>query len=95
MTAGDLAQRDIYHIDADSDINDVITVMEEHQIRRLPVLNGEKLVGMISEADIATPSRTCRRRVRRSYLRPESSTRPVKTYRNRNAAIRLPFDSRR
>ena len=53
MTAGDLAQRDIYHIDADSDINDVITVMEEHQIRRLPVLNGEKLVGMISEADIA------------------------------------------
>lgn len=53
MTAGDLAQRDIYRIDADADINDVITVMEEHQIRRLPVLNGERLVGMISESDIA------------------------------------------
>ena len=53
MTAGDLAQGDIYRIDAEADISEVITVMEEHQIRRLPVLNGERLVGIISEADIA------------------------------------------
>jgi len=28
--------------------------MEEHQIRRLPVIEEHRLVGMISEADLAT-----------------------------------------
>jgi CBS domain-containing protein len=28
--------------------------MEEHQIRRLPVIEERRLVGMISEADLAT-----------------------------------------
>ena len=27
--------------------------MEEHQIRRLPVINNHRLVGIVSEADIA------------------------------------------
>ncbi len=53
MTAGDLAQGSPYHVDAGASVEVVVTVMEEHQIRRLPVLDDHRLVGMISEADIA------------------------------------------
>jgi CBS domain-containing protein len=31
----------------------VLEEMKEHQIRRLPVIHNKRLVGMISEADIA------------------------------------------
>jgi CBS domain-containing protein len=41
-------------IGADADVNEVLQEMGEHQIRRLPVIDGDKrLVGMISEADLA------------------------------------------
>jgi len=53
MTAGDLAQGSTYHVDSSASVEQVVTVMEEHQIRRLPVLDEHRLVGMISEADIA------------------------------------------
>jgi CBS domain-containing protein len=53
MTAGDLAQGTAYHVDVESSVEEVLTVMEEHQIRRLPVLDKGSLVGMISEADVA------------------------------------------
>ncbi|NIJ12021.1 CBS domain-containing protein [Saccharomonospora amisosensis] len=55
MTAGELAQGTPYYTDTDTDIDDVLTLMEEHQIRRLPVVESDnhRLVGMISEADIA------------------------------------------
>jgi CBS domain-containing protein len=31
----------------------VLATMEEHQIRRLPVIEDHRLVGIISEADLA------------------------------------------
>ncbi|GAA1917405.1 hypoxic response protein Hrp1 [Streptomyces sodiiphilus] len=41
-------------VTTDTDIDQVLQEMEQHQIRRLPVIDGDKrLVGMISEADIA------------------------------------------
>ena len=33
--------------------NEMLSVMEEHQVRRLPVIDNHRLVGMVSEADIA------------------------------------------
>jgi CBS domain-containing protein len=53
MTAADLAQGSTYHVDSSASVEQVVTVMEEHQIRRLPVLDEHRLVGMISEADLA------------------------------------------
>ena len=53
-TAGDLAQGKPVWVDADADDSDVLRLMEEHQIRRLPVIEERRLVGMISEADLAT-----------------------------------------
>ena len=52
-TAGELAQGSAYHVDAGASIEEMLTVMEEHQIRRLPVIDEHRLVGMVSEADIA------------------------------------------
>ena len=52
-TAGELAQGSTYHVDADASIEDMLTVMEEHQVRRLPVIEEHRLVGIVSEADIA------------------------------------------
>ena len=37
----------------DDDIDRVLSLMREHRIRRVPVLDGHQLVGMISQADIA------------------------------------------
>lgn len=53
MTAGQLAQGTPQTIDAGSDVNDALRVMEQHRIRRLPVIENRRLVGIISEADLA------------------------------------------
>ena len=53
VTAGQLAQGQPVTIDSKADVNDVLQVMGEHQIRRLPVMDKQRVVGMISEADLA------------------------------------------
>ena len=50
--AGEFAST-IVTIGADDDVNDALEVMEHNQIRRLPVIDGHELVGMINQADIA------------------------------------------
>ncbi|WP_371494666.1 CBS domain-containing protein [Kitasatospora sp. NBC_00374] len=52
-TAGELARGKPITVDVDADQNEVLRIMEEHRIRRLPVIEAHRLVGMISEADIA------------------------------------------
>ncbi|GAB3603863.1 CBS domain-containing protein [Microbacterium aureliae] len=52
-TAGDLAEGKPVTIGADDDIRDAMTVMQDHQVRRLPVIDGHRLVGIISQADVA------------------------------------------
>ncbi|MEU9085008.1 CBS domain-containing protein [Streptomyces sp. NPDC048357] len=52
-TAGDMAQGTPRWIDAGADVSEVLEEMQSHQIRRLPVISNKKLVGMISEADLA------------------------------------------
>lgn len=52
-TAGQLAADNIYYVEADAGIQEMLSVMEEHQVRRLPVIEEHRLVGIVSEADIA------------------------------------------
>ncbi|WP_431046061.1 CBS domain-containing protein [Streptomyces sp. P1-3] len=53
-TAGMLAQGKPVTISTGADTNEVLRAMEEHRIRRLPVIDDKhRLVGMISEADLA------------------------------------------
>jgi CBS domain-containing protein len=48
-----LAQGKPVTIGADDDIEEALRTMSQHQVRRLPVIDGHDLVGMISQADIA------------------------------------------
>ena len=53
VTAGSLGQGKPITIGADDDIQEALEVMQQHQVRRLPVIDGHDLVGIISQADIA------------------------------------------
>jgi CBS domain-containing protein len=52
-TAGALAGGEVVTIGADDSVEDALQVMKEHEVRRLPVIDGRDLVGMISLQDIA------------------------------------------
>lgn len=51
--AGELGEGKPITIGADDSIEEAITTMQTHQVRRLPVIDGHELVGMPSQADIA------------------------------------------
>lgn len=51
--AGDLAEGKPVTIGADDSVEEAIATMKEHQVRRLPVIDGHDLVGIVSQADIA------------------------------------------
>jgi CBS domain-containing protein len=50
---GNLAEGKPVTIGADDDAREALDVMERHQVRRLPVIDGHDLVGIISQADVA------------------------------------------
>jgi CBS domain-containing protein len=53
-TVGDVVQRrEVVTIGADDPIEDAIRSMKDHAVRRLPVVDGTELVGIVSQADIA------------------------------------------
>ncbi len=52
-TAGELAQGEAVTIGADDGIGELMKTMGEHQVRRLPVIDGHKLVGIVAQADVA------------------------------------------
>ena len=53
-TVGDLAdQPEVVTIGADDPAEEVIRTMKGHGVRRLPVIDGKDLVGMVSQADVA------------------------------------------
>ena len=53
VTAGELADRMPVTIEAQADVTEVLRSMEQHQIHRLPVIESQQPVGMISQADLA------------------------------------------
>jgi CBS domain-containing protein len=44
---------EVVTIGADDDVAEAIRTMKDHSVRRLPVIDGDQLVGMLSQADIA------------------------------------------
>jgi CBS domain-containing protein len=51
--AGDLAQGEAVTIGADDDATEILRTMASHKVRRLPVVDGHELVGMVALADVA------------------------------------------
>ncbi len=49
----DLAEGKPVTIGADDSVEEALKTMSEHGVRRLPVIDGHQLVGMVSQADVA------------------------------------------
>ncbi|HYI60613.1 MAG TPA: CBS domain-containing protein [Acidimicrobiales bacterium] len=53
-TVGELADQDeVVTIGADDSLEEAMRTMADHAVRRLPVIDGTELVGMVSQADLA------------------------------------------
>ena len=53
-TAADLLSgRETVTIGADDDLEEAIRTMSYHAVRRLPVIDGDRVVGVLSQADLA------------------------------------------
>jgi CBS domain-containing protein len=53
VKAGELAQGEAVTIGADDDAGEILRTMGSHKVRRLPVIDGHRLVGMVALADVA------------------------------------------
>jgi CBS domain-containing protein len=51
--AGSLAQGKPVTIGADDPVEEILRTMKQYKVRRLPVIDGQRLVGMVSLADVA------------------------------------------
>src|SRR4051812_8292955 len=53
-TVQDVAQgTEVVTIGADDSVDEALRTMKDHKVRRLPVIDGNELVGMVSQGDIA------------------------------------------
>lgn len=53
VTAGQFGQGKVVTIGADDSAEEAVKTMSDHQVRRLPVIEGHDLVGMLAMADVA------------------------------------------
>ena len=51
--AGDLARGKPVTVGADDPVEEILRTMREHKVRRLPVIDGHDLVGIVSQGDVA------------------------------------------
>jgi len=52
-TAGELGEGKPVTIGADDSVQEAIRTMKDHKVRRLPVIDGHDLIGVVSQADLA------------------------------------------
>jgi CBS domain-containing protein len=53
ISVGDIYSRDLITVEPDKDLDEALELMARHQVRRLPVVENGKLVGIVAQADIA------------------------------------------
>jgi CBS domain-containing protein len=53
VRAGDLAQGTVFWVEATAGAGEVLHQMEDHRVKHLPVIEDHRLVGIITEADLA------------------------------------------
>ena len=51
--AGELAQGKPVTIGADDSLEELVRTMAQHEVKRVPVIDGHRLVGVVSESDVA------------------------------------------
>jgi CBS domain-containing protein len=53
VTVGEIASTDVVTVQPDEDLDDALNKMAKHQVRRLPVVEDGRLVGVLAQADVA------------------------------------------
>jgi CBS domain-containing protein len=53
VKASDLGGEEVVTIGADDSISEALKTMADHKVRRLPVIDGHELIGVVSFADLA------------------------------------------
>jgi CBS domain-containing protein len=49
----EIASGNLVTVEPDQDLDDALRLMAQHQVRRLPVVESGKLVGIVAQADVA------------------------------------------
>jgi CBS domain-containing protein len=52
--AGELAEGKPVTIGADDSLQELVRTMSQHHVKRVPVIDGHRLVGVVSESDVAS-----------------------------------------
>jgi CBS domain-containing protein len=52
-SVGDVYSQDLISVEPDNDLREALQLMARHQVRRLPVVENDRLVGIVAQADIA------------------------------------------
>jgi CBS domain-containing protein len=52
-SVGDVYSRDLISVEPGHDLEEALELMARHQVRRLPVVENGRLVGVVAQADIA------------------------------------------
>jgi CBS domain-containing protein len=52
-SVGDVYSRDPISVESDKDLEEALQLMARHQVRRLPVVEQGRLVGIVAQADVA------------------------------------------
>jgi CBS domain-containing protein len=52
-SVGDVYSRDVVSVEPGNDLEEALRLMARHQVRRLPVVENGRLVGIVAQADIA------------------------------------------
>jgi CBS domain-containing protein len=52
-TVGEIASRDLVTVSPDDDLDTALKQLAQNQVRRIPVVEGDRLVGIVAQADIA------------------------------------------
>jgi CBS domain-containing protein len=53
LSVQDVASRSVQTVEPDQDLDEALRIMASAQVRRLPVVEGGRLVGMLAQADVA------------------------------------------
>jgi CBS domain-containing protein len=52
-TVGEVVSTDVVTVTPDAGLDDALRLLARHQVRRLPVVEGDRLVGIVAQADVA------------------------------------------
>lgn len=56
-TLGEIASTDLVTVSPDEDLDHALKLLAQHQVRRLPVVEDDRLVGLVAQADVARTGR--------------------------------------